>query len=121
MKKEAPRNEGLLFYCIQTAKDSGASRVPSLKSAPKGRHHHPQRQSRCRPLSEAIHNPPPAGGHNPRAKGPSTLTPQVCPMARAATVISSGAARRYGADGNRSDDTLSREISRPNASWTIEE
>ena len=42
-------------------------------------------------------------------------------MALAAIVISSGAARRYGADGNRSDDTLSREISRPNASWTIEE
>ena len=90
-----------------------------FKSAPKGRHHHPQRQSRCRPLSEAIHNPPPAGGHNPRAKGPSTLTPQVCPMARAATVISSGAARRYGADGNRSDDTLSREISHRNAARTI--
>ena len=42
-------------------------------------------------------------------------------MALAATVILSGAACRYGADGNRSDDTLSREISRPNASWTIEE
>ena len=28
MKKEAPRNEGLLFFCILTAKDSGASRIP---------------------------------------------------------------------------------------------
>ena len=27
MKKEAPRNEGLLFFCILTAKDSGASRA----------------------------------------------------------------------------------------------
>ena len=35
------------------------------------------------------------------------------------TVISSGAARRYGADGNRSDDTLSREISRSNVARTI--
>ena len=34
-------------------------------------------------------------------------------------VISSGAACRYGADGNRSHDTLSREISLLNASWTI--
>jgi len=34
-------------------------------------------------------------------------------------VISSVAACRYGADGNRSDDTLSREISRRNAARTI--
>ena len=34
-------------------------------------------------------------------------------------VIWSGAACRYGADGNRSHDTLSREISLLNASWTI--
>ena len=27
------------------------------------------------PLSASEHNLPPAGGHNPRAKGPSTLTP----------------------------------------------
>ena len=32
------------------------------------------------PLSEAIHNPPPAGGHNPRGAAPSTLTPQACPL-----------------------------------------
>ena len=38
-------------------------------------------KGRC-PLSEAIHNLPPSGGHNPRAKGPSTLTPKVCPMAQ---------------------------------------
>ena len=31
------------------------------------------------PLSEAKHNPPPAGGHNPRGAAPSTLTPKVCP------------------------------------------
>ena len=36
-------------------------------------------------------------------------------------VISSGAACRYGADGKRSHDTLSREISLLHASWTIEE
>ncbi len=34
-------------------------------------------------------------------------------------VISSGAACRYGADGKRFDDTLSREISRRNASCTM--
>ena len=39
--------------------------------------------------------------------------------ALAITVISSGAAYRYGADGNRFDDTLSREISHPNAARTI--
>ena len=37
----------------------------------------------------------------------------------AATVISSGAACRYGADGKCSDDTLSREISHPNVACTI--
>ena len=37
----------------------------------------------------------------------------------AATVISSGAACRYGADGNRSHDALSREISHRNAARTI--
>ena len=35
--------------------------------------HNPQRRSRCRPLSEAIHNPPPTGGHNLRPGGPSTF------------------------------------------------
>ena len=35
------------------------------------------------------------------------------------TVISSGAACRYGADGKRFDDTLSREISHRNAARTI--
>ena len=35
--------------------------------------HHPQRRRRCRPLSEAIHNPPPTGGHNLRPGGPSTF------------------------------------------------
>ena len=39
--------------------------------------------------------------------------------ALATIVISSGAACRYGAGGNRSDDTLSREISRRNAACTI--
>ena len=29
-----------------------------------------------------LHNPPPAGGHNPRGAAPSTLTPQVCPKAK---------------------------------------
>ena len=48
---------------------------------PRGRYHNPQRRRRCRPLSEAIHNLPPSGGHNPRAKGPSTLTPKVCSKA----------------------------------------
>ncbi len=38
-------------------------------------------KGRC-PLSESEHNPPTAGGHNPRAKGPSTLTPKVCPRLR---------------------------------------
>ena len=32
------------------------------------------------PLSEAIHSPPPAGGHNPRGAAPSTLTPKVYPL-----------------------------------------
>ena len=40
-------------------------------------------------------------------------------MAPAATVISSGAACWYGADGKRIDDTLSREISHRNAARTI--
>ena len=40
-------------------------------------------------------------------------------MLLAATVISSGAACRYGADGKRFDDTLSREISHRNATRTI--
>ena len=40
-------------------------------------------------------------------------------MVLAATVISSGAACRYGAEGKRFDDTLSREISRRNAARTI--
>ena len=40
-------------------------------------------------------------------------------MLLANTVISSGAAYRYGADGKRSHDTLSREISRCNAARTI--
>ena len=40
-------------------------------------------------------------------------------MVPASTVISSGAACRYGAAGNRSDDTLSREISHRNAARTI--
>ena len=94
------------FPCGDTTLLHNLRRQPrpfSLKSAPEGRHHHPlnplnllnllnllkpsepsrrrrgQRRSRCRPLSEAIHNPPPSGGYNPRAKGPSTLTPKVCP------------------------------------------
>jgi len=40
-------------------------------------------------------------------------------MVPANTVISSGAACRYGADGKRIDDTLSREISHRNAARTI--
>ncbi len=40
-------------------------------------------------------------------------------MLLAATVISSGAACRYGADGKCFDDTLSREISHRNAARTI--
>ncbi len=36
-------------------------------------------------------------------------------------VISSGDACRYGADGKRFDETLSREISHPNASCTMVE
>ena len=40
-------------------------------------------------------------------------------MLLAATVISSGAACRYGAEGKRFDDTLSREISHRNAARTI--
>ena len=40
-------------------------------------------------------------------------------MLLANTVISSGAACRYGADGKRFDETLSREISRRNAARTI--
>ena len=59
------------------------------------------------------------GGHNPRAGGPSTLTPKVCPMLPANIVISSGAACWYVTDGNRSNDTLSREISHRNAFLTI--
>ncbi len=38
----------------------------------------PKNLSPC-PLSEAIHNPPLAGGHNPQGAAPSTLTPKVCP------------------------------------------
>ena len=40
-------------------------------------------------------------------------------MLLAVTVISSGAACRYGADGKRSHDTLSREISHRNAACTM--
>ena len=29
-----------------------------------------------------MHNPPPAGGHNPRGAAPSTRTPKVCPRVR---------------------------------------
>ena len=53
----------------------------------------PERQSitlspkGCRPLSEAIYNPPPSGGYNPRAGGPLTLTPKVCPKAPAAPLF----------------------------------
>ena len=32
------------------------------------------------PFTTLLHNPPPAGGHNPRGAAPSTLTPKVCPM-----------------------------------------
>ena len=31
------------------------------------------------PPERSEHNLPPLGGHNPRAGGPSTLTPKVCP------------------------------------------
>ena len=41
--------------------------------------------------------------------------------ALATIVISSGAACRYGADGKRAHDTLSREISHRNAARTIRE
>ena len=34
-------------------------------------------KGRC-PLSASEHNPPPTGGHNPRAKGPSTLMCAFC-------------------------------------------
>ena len=40
-------------------------------------------------------------------------------MLLANTVISSGTACRYGADGKRFDETLSREISQRNAARTI--
>ena len=40
---------------------------------PIGRYHNPQRRRRCRPLSEAIHTPPLAGGHNPRGAAPFTF------------------------------------------------
>ena len=86
---------------------------------------------------------------NPRAGGPSTFPftallnnprrkphPLFCPLRReisplrsatvemtigvpANIVISSGDACRYGADGKRFDDTLSREISQRNAARTI--
>ena len=54
----------------------------TLYSSPKGRYRHPQRRRRCRPLSKAIHNPPPTGGHNPRGVAPSTFTPKMCPRVR---------------------------------------
>ena len=47
------------------------------RKAPKGGKKPPEvadYRSPC-PLSESEHNLPPLGGHNPRAKGPSTLTP----------------------------------------------
>ena len=34
------------------------------------------------PPERSEHNPPPSGGHNPRAGGPLTLTPKVCPRAK---------------------------------------
>ena len=36
----------------------------------------------CRPPERSEHNPPTAGGHNPRGEAPSTLTPKVCPMSQ---------------------------------------
>ena len=43
-------------------------------------------KGRC-PLSASEHNLPPLGGHNPRPKGPSTLTPKACPRAKRCTTL----------------------------------
>ena len=43
-------------------------------------------KGRC-PLSASEHNLPPLGGHNPRPKGPSTLTPKECPRAKRCTTL----------------------------------
>ena len=47
------------------------------------RHHNPRPEGPS-PPERSEHNLPPLGGHNPRVKGPSTLTPQACPKAPAA-------------------------------------
>ena len=42
--------------------------------------HHPRPEGPL-PPERNEYNLPPLGGHNPRAKGPSTFTPKMCPMA----------------------------------------
>ena len=66
-------------YCVTYDTDS-QSRNADFISIARRAIRNPQRRRRCRPLSESEHNPPPAGGHNPRGAAPSTLTPRVCPM-----------------------------------------
>ena len=48
----------------------------TLYLSPEGAIPPPAARQGCRPLSGSEHNLPPLGGHNPRAKGPSTLTPK---------------------------------------------
>ena len=63
--------------CVRCAPQSGnpqpsARRAVKLKNPPAIRPVNPKNLSPC-PLSASEHNLPPSGGHNPRAKGPSTF------------------------------------------------
>ena len=78
-------NKRLSYWRLtRFGRNDGGRGSAFLKSAPEGRHHHPQRQSRCRPLSEAMQPfyttcgasraplkiaakpPPPPSGQRPR-------------------------------------------------------
>ena len=103
-----------------------------------------KRQSATLGLKAVKLKNPPANGrstlrtffHNPSTQPAAPAEPLFCPLRReisplrfasvemtrgalANIVISSGDACRYGADGKRFDETLSREISQRNAARTI--
>ena len=93
--KGGERSEPIRRMLIMPYDIESQFRNADFNNLRRSRHRHLQRRRRCRPLSEAIHNPPPAGGHNPRAKGPSPLTPQACPKAALRPSISHCKKRAY--------------------------
>jgi|GEM_PF-6270429 len=63
-------------------------RNADFKTCGVSRHHHPRPEGPS-PPERSEHNPPPSGGHNPRAGGPSTLARKAPPKGASKPLTSS--------------------------------